>query len=326
MNVNARIAAPVTLTVALVLILCGIAGASNFILIKALVGKIAPEQLVTARVLLAGITLSAVLFAAGKMPRLDRPTLKAATILAATDAIIPYMLIVLAAPHILASTSALLIATMPVFTAVVVSLTDRSRITPSIVLGLAFGALGVSILAGPTALHFGSSTLLALVAVLAASCSYAASAVYSRIPLRTANPVELSAVKFAIAGAILVVATMFVGKPVVYIDLDLPAWLALFSIGFVVTGLARCGYVWVIGAAGSVTASLLTYVVPAATLGFAWVFLGEMLTWSEWLGASLVGASVTCVLFGPAIAAAFRRRLLFPASQSSIADPGQATG
>ena len=314
------------LTVAVVLLVCGIFGASNFILIKALVGKIAPEQLVTARVLLAGITLGAVLLAAGKMPKLDRPTLKAASVLAVIDAIIPYMLIVLAAPHILASTSALLIATMPVFTAVAVSLSDRSRIRPSIVLGLAFGAIGVSILAGPTALQFGNSTLLAMIAVLVASCSYAASAVYSRIPLQTANPVELSAVKFAIAGVVLVVATLFVGKPVVAIDLDLPAWLALFSIGFLVTGLARCGYVWVIGAAGSVTASLLTYVVPAATLGFAWVFLGEMLTLSEWLGALLVGVSVTCVLFGTAIAAAFRRRWLSPASRSPLPEPEQATG
>jgi len=281
---------------------------------------------VTARVLLAGITLSGVLLAAGKMPKLDRHTLKAASILAVSDAIIPYMLIVLAAPHILASTSALLIATMPVFTAVAVSFTDRSRITPSIILGLALGALGVSILAGPTALQFGSSTLLAMIAVLVASCSYAASAVYSRIPLQTVNPVELSAVKFWIAGMVLLVATLFVGKPVTSIHLDLPAWLALFSIGFIVTGLARCGYVWVIGASGSVTASLLTYVVPAATLGFAWVFLGEMLTWAEWLGGLLVGLSVSCVLFGTAIAARFRGRRLSPESQPLMAETEQVAG
>jgi drug/metabolite transporter (DMT)-like permease len=291
-----------------------------------LVGKIAPEQLVTARVLLAAITLSGVLLAAGKMPKLDRHSLKAASILAVSDAIIPYMLIVLAAPHILASTSALLIATMPVFTAVAVSFTDRSRITASVVLGLALGALGVSILAGPTALQFGSSTLLAMIAVLVASCSYAASAVYSRIPLQMVNPVELSAVKFWIAGMVLLVATLFVGKPVTSIHLDLQAWLALFSIGFIVTGLARCGYVWVIGASGSVTASLLTYVVPAATLGFAWVFLGEMLTWSEWLGGLLVGLSVSCVLFGTAIAARFRGRPLTPESQPPLAEPEQVAG
>jgi drug/metabolite transporter (DMT)-like permease len=309
-----------------VLLVCGIFGASNFILIKALVGKIAPEQLVTARVLIAAVTLSAVLLAAGKMPKLDRPTLKAASILAVIDAIIPYMLIVLAAPHILASTSGLLASTMPLFTAVIVSTADRRRIGASTALGIAFGALGVSILAGPSALNFGSSTILAMVAVLVAACCYGASAVYSRIPLQTANPVELSVVKFWIAGVALVVATMFVGKPVTTLNLDLPAWLALFSIGFLVTGLARCGYVWVISAAGSVTASLLTYVIPAATLGFAWVFLGEILTLSEWLGALLVGVSVTCVLFGTAIAAAFRRRWLSPASRSPLAEPEQATG
>jgi drug/metabolite transporter (DMT)-like permease len=312
--------------VAVVLLVCGLAGASNFILIKELVGQITPVQLVGARVVLAGATLSAVLLVLGKAPSLDRPMLKAATVLALIDAVVPYLLIALAAPHILASTSALLIATMPLFTGLAVSITDRTRLPASIVLGLALGAVGVAILAGPAALQLGDSKVLAMLAVLVASSSYAVSAVYSRAPLRTIDPIELSAVKFVIASVVLVPVILAAGGPASYARLDLEGWLALFAIGFVVTGLARCGYVWVIRAAGSISASLLTYVIPVATLGLAWILLGEMFSVTEGIGALLVGASTTCVIFGPAIGEALRKRWDAITAPRPVMDSEEARG
>jgi drug/metabolite transporter (DMT)-like permease len=299
--------------VAIVLVICGITGASIFVLVKVLTGYISAVQLVGARVVLAAVCLSLIMLATRTPPKLNRGMLQAASLLALFDAILPYMLIALAAPHILASTSALLIATMPAFTAVFVSAVDRNPVSRSIVAGLAFGTAGVSILAGPTALDFGSSGMLAVVAVVLAAASYAAAGVYSRVPLRTCSPLELSATKFVIASIVLL-PLVLLQSPAVYLDLGAEAWLALFGIGFLATGVARLGYVWVVSTAGSVSASLLTYIVPVAALALAWVFLGEMLSWRAGTGAALVGASVTCVLFGERIAAF----LDLPAKSSAV--------
>jgi drug/metabolite transporter (DMT)-like permease len=231
-------------------------------------------------------------------------------VLAVIDAIVPYVLIALAASHVQASTSALLVSTMPLFTALFVGAADRSSLPINASLGLVIGAIGVSVLAGPSAFQPGSSDGLAMLAVLLAAASYAAAAVYSRGPLRTVDPISLSAVKFAIASAVLVPAVVLHEGAGGYAELDLLGWLGLLGIGIFVTGVARCGYVWVISVAGSVTGSLLTYIVPAAALVLGLVFMGETITWMKAMGATLIAASITCVLFGQAfVERAFFRRL-----------------
>jgi drug/metabolite transporter (DMT)-like permease len=124
------------------------------------------------------------------------------------------------------------------------------------------------------------------------------------------DPISLSAVKFAIASAVLVPAVVLHEGAGGYAELDLLGWLGLLGIGIFVTGVARCGYVWVISVAGSVTGSLLTYIVPAAALVLGLVFMGETITWMKAMGATLIAASITCVLFGQAfVERAFFRRL-----------------
>ena len=155
-----------TVKVALTLLVGGILGGSSFILIKALVGHISPMQLVAARIGLATLVLVPAMLVLKRTPRLNAPVLRGAGVLALLDAIAPYMLVATAAPYALASTAALLSSTMPLFTGVIVSVADRSRLPWEYIAGLMLGAVGVSILAGPRAFDFGSSEMLAMLAVL----------------------------------------------------------------------------------------------------------------------------------------------------------------
>jgi drug/metabolite transporter (DMT)-like permease len=167
------------------------------------------------------------------------------------------------------------------------------------VIGLAVGACGVAFLAGPGAGNLGDSSTLAMVGVIAATISYAVAAVYSRSVLRFTDPIELSAVKFALASAVLLPFVSLREGVGSFAELGLTGWASLAGIGLVVTGLARCGYVWVIKTAGSVSASLLTYIVPASALGLGFVFMEESMSWARAMGILLVGISVTSTLFGP---------------------------
>jgi drug/metabolite transporter (DMT)-like permease len=178
----------------------------------------------------------------------------------------------------------------------------------SVVIGIVLGAIGVAVLAGPRALYFGNSATLAMAAVLLSAASYAAAAVYSRGMLRTADPIGLSAIKFLIAAVILAPIIALRDGVGGYSELSPLGWLALLAVGCLVTGIARCGYVWVISAAGSARASLLTYVVPVAALVLGWLVMGEAPALSRAIGASLVGAALTCALFGRVIAERIQRQ------------------
>ncbi len=181
-------------------------------------------------------------------------------------------------------------------------------------------------LAGPRALDLGSSEMLAIVAVLLSAASYAAAAVYSRVLLRAADPIGLSAVKFVIASVLLVPVVAFHEGVSSNARLDLEGWLSLLFIGCIATGVARCGYVWVISAAGSISASLLTYIVPSATLFLGWIFLGETITWTRTLGAALVGGSLTSILFGRQLTSGtFWKRVIFNHSAAPEEAPNNLT-
>jgi drug/metabolite transporter (DMT)-like permease len=287
--------------VVLVLLVCGLSGGSSFLLVKSLVTEVTPLQLVAGRVALAGTVLTVGLLAARRYPRVDGRLLRGAGVLAVIDVVVPYSLVAFAAAHILASTSALLISTMPIFTSLFVSVTDRTRVAMSTLVGLAIGIVGVAILAGPSVLDFGESSTLAMLAVVLAAASLASAAVYSRVPLRTTDPIGLSAVKFAIAGVVLVPAVAWYDGAQDFIDLDAAGWLRLLGVGVIVTAVARCGYVWVISVAGSVSASMLTYIIPAAALVLGLLLMDETMNSSKGFAVALVAASVTSVLFGSAL-------------------------
>ena len=171
------------LLVASILLLCGICGGSSFILIKSLVSQVTPLQLVAGRVVLAAVVLAAATLVTHRLPSVDRPLLQQASVLAVIDVIVPYTLIAVAASHVFASTSALLVSTMPLFTAVFVGFADRTRLAAITLTGLGLGAAGVTVVAGPSALDLSTSDTLAMLAVVVSAASLASAAVYSRVPL-----------------------------------------------------------------------------------------------------------------------------------------------
>jgi hypothetical protein len=58
--------------------------------------------------------------------------------------------------------------------------------------------------------------------------------------------------------------------------------------------------------------------VPAAALILGLIFMDEQMTWARALAVTLVGASVTCALFGPALAREARLRIESVMRQSGV--------
>jgi drug/metabolite transporter (DMT)-like permease len=86
-----------------------------------------------------------------------------------------------------------------------------------------------------------------------------------------------------------------------YAALSLNGWAGLTAVGVVSTGLGRCVYQWIIATAGSVRASLVTYIVPVVALFLGWAVLGEPVGLATLTGAALIVAGVAFVMYGAQI-------------------------
>jgi drug/metabolite transporter (DMT)-like permease len=299
----------------------GISGGSAFMFVKLLVGEITPLQLTTGRVVMAAVPILAMTVLAGSFPRMSSKLMTSVTLLAFLDTIAPYLLIAWAQLQINSSTAALMVATMPLFTTLIVACTRREGPVPATALaGLGAGFLGMAVIGGTQALNVTSAGSAGVLAAVLAAALYGAAAVYSRTLMHMADPLGLSAVKLAIASLLLVPITASSDGLQGFASLSSQGWLGLLVAGFVSTGLGRWVYQWVIVTAGSVRASLVAYVVPIVALFLGWAVLDEPIGLSTLAGAFLIVLGVAGVMYGPRLKVpwASRRLALHPSRPVAI--------
>ena len=122
----------------------GMLAGCAFLFVKVLVGELTPLQLVAARSLTAAITVGSVMLITKARVPLTRSYLKGAVLLALLDGLIPYVLVAWAEIHVTSGVTALLIATMPLFTTVFAAMSgDRERVSRQVVVGVLSGFAGI---------------------------------------------------------------------------------------------------------------------------------------------------------------------------------------
>jgi drug/metabolite transporter (DMT)-like permease len=203
---------------------------------------------------------------------------------------LPFAFFAYALLSITTGLSAILNATVPLFTAIVAWLWLGDRPNGSRIAGLAIGFVGVGMLAWdkagfrPEAGHL--SAVLAVLACLAATLCYAlaATATKKRLtglsPLVTATGSQLGAtLGLAIPAAVLWPAQMPSGQ----------AWLALLVVGVLCTGVAYILYFRLIENVGPARAVAVTFEVPVFAIFYGALFLSEPVTpWMVGCGAVIL--------------------------------------
>jgi drug/metabolite transporter (DMT)-like permease len=283
----------------MVLLALGVTFGSAFLFMKVIVEDIAVSELVAARLLLGAITVIAIMAAMGRSVHLDRRMLAGAALLAVLDSIIPHSLIAWAELRIDSGVAAVLISTMPMFTVALAALAlPDERLSGVGFLGLGVGFLGVVILSGGDIFALSSEGTVEMIAVIVAALSYAASVVFARLLLRGTDPLGLTGTKLVL-GALMAFAITFVLEGVPdYSALGPDASLAMIALG-VLTGIAFTGQLWLVNTAGSVYASLVTYIVPVSGLLLGWAVLGEEIGPGTAGGAALIAVGVAGVMHHP---------------------------
>ena len=262
---------------------------SSFMFIKVAVREVTPAEVAFGRVLIGTLALlPAVPFLLGW--RRTVVTLRQFVVplflLGVFNAAIPFWLLAWSEERLDSGLAAVLQASMPLFTALIVYVFSRgNRVTGLRLVGVVVGFVGVLVLVGAQP----RGDVLSALAVLFTAFLYAASSVYAGARLRDAPALVTSLGALAFA----TLATLPLG--VSQLPGSAPSWKAIGSIvalGAAGLSVAYLLYFALIAGAGAPYAALVTYLVPALALLYGAIFLDEAVTASALVGLGLILAGV----------------------------------
>src|SRR5262245_31068999 len=243
------------------------------------------------RVAVAGLVLA--LFAGRSAWAAARRRPLAFLVVGATFSAIPFTLLAFATLSLPASLASLLMATTPLFTALVSAAWLRQRLTRGVAAGLGIGFGAVVFLLGGSHVALGPATLVAFAAGLGAALSYAFAGTYVRRNLADVPPLGLATGQLLAAAILLLPLALITGIPAA----PSPAAAgSIVAMGIVSTAIAWPIYFRIAGRTSATAASSSTFVVPMFGIFWGGLILGEPIGIELLAGFSLVLASLVLVL------------------------------
>lgn len=262
----------------------------SFVFNGLLVAELPPLTIVLGRVGVAAAVLLLLVSATGRrMPR-TRAAWGTFLVMGALNNLVPMALIILAQTRIAGGLAAILMATTPLFTAILAHLLTPDpgeRLTPNRVGGILLGLAGVAVIMGPEALAGLGRDAWAQLAVVLASVSYGFANVFGR-RLRGTPPLVAAAGQVTATAAMALVPVLLLDRLWMLPVPSAAAWGALLGLALLCTVLGYVLFFAIIGRAGATNVSLVTLLIPfsAALLGAA--VLGERLEPHHLAGMALI--------------------------------------
>ncbi len=289
----------IVLDLALLLAPATLWGAS-YTLIKIGVATIPPITFIAARTLIAGVILFAILRLRGlKLPS-DGVTWKRFMFQACLNSVIPFTMIAWAEQSVDAGLATILNSTSPIFTFLLtVFLTQHEPATARKLFGVVAGIVGICLIVGLEALNGLGRDLWAQLAIVAATVSYAAAAIFGR-GFKGLDPIMPAAGSLISGTAILLPFSLLVDQPWTMAPSMDSIW-ALIGLSVFSTALAFVIYFRLLETLGSVGTTAQAYLRVPIGVGIAILFLGEALTSTMLAGLVCVIAGVAAMTIPPRI-------------------------
>jgi drug/metabolite transporter (DMT)-like permease len=193
-------------------------------------------------------------------------------------------------------TAALVIATVPLWIALLEWAVEGRRPSAREAVGLATGLLGVGVLVGPSS----TSDLAGIGIVLAGAISWAAGSVYARRAPMPLAPLQSAGVQMLGAAAALTVAGLALGETG-HVHLARVSPGSLAAVAYLVVFGSLVGYTaysWLLRAAPLSLVSTYAYVNPAVAVLLGWEFRSEPLGARTALAALTILVSVVLTVTG----------------------------
>jgi drug/metabolite transporter (DMT)-like permease len=279
---------------ALLIVVLAFVWGSNFLWIKIALEAFSPIQLTAARMILGALVLLAVVVVRrDRLPR-DLAVWGHLFVAALVANAAPYLLFALGETRVDSGIAGALNATTPLWTLALAFLFhQRARLDALQVTGLVLGLAGSLLIFTPW--DAGSIDTLGALYCLLAALSYGISYQYMGRYLvhRDLNATVLSTSQL-VAASVLTAAVLPL-DPAEAPTWSPRPWFALAILGVIGTGLAYIINYALIRAEGPVGASVVTYLVPVASIGLGFLVLVEIVPILSALGVAtiLVGVHVT---------------------------------
>jgi drug/metabolite transporter (DMT)-like permease len=292
---------------ALLLSLAAFWGAS-FMFIEIALEDLEPTTLMAGRCVIAVLFLVAIMGYQGKLARLRGAGWRAYA-LGLINSALPFTLIAWGQQHIDSGVAAIGNASVPIWVALfAIWLAHSERATGMRIVGIVLGLAGVAVLTGAQP-ETSAWAIAGMLAVVAASVSYALATLLLQRQTERLDPVTLSTTTMFGAAAALIPFGL------VQAPSDAPGWGAIGAVaalGIVGTGLGILIFMKIIADYGSFRAQLVTYLLPVTALLYGTLLLDEQVT-----GWMIVG--LLLILSGVALGSG----LIRPARAPQAAEPAR---
>ena len=273
------------------LIYLGAVWGGAFLFFRVASPEVGPVWTAWVRIALAGLLLG-VFIGPRRLLALRRHT-KQLVIVGATFSAIPFTLLAYATLTLPSSLASLLMATTPLFTALVGVAWLRQQLSARMVAGLAVGFGAVLLLLGGGASVLTPAGLIAAAAGLGAAFSYAVAGTYVRRSTGGIAPLDLAAGQLLAGAAVLLPVAVLSGPP------RMPALDGAVSLGLmalVSTALAWPIFFRISTRTNPTTASTVTFIVPMFGMLWGGLLLAEPIGPQLLAGFGLVLVSLVLVL------------------------------
>jgi drug/metabolite transporter (DMT)-like permease len=279
-----------------VLLLClGAIWGSSYMFIRVAVAEVPALTLVAARLLLAAAILWIALRASRRPIPRDRRLWVAYAVMGVLSGALPYTLISWGEQYIDSSLAALLQATMPIFTVILaIFLADDEHLTWTTAFGVAIGFAGVVVLMLPDLRDGLHADLLGQFAIVGASVSYAAAAIFARNRLRGEAPLSSTMGQMTMGALFTIPLSLIIDRPFP-LSPSAPAILSWLGLTILGTVLAYIIYYALIDRTSATFVSTVTYIIPIVGLALGALVLDEPVTANLLISAVLIIAGVLLV-------------------------------
>jgi drug/metabolite transporter (DMT)-like permease len=265
------------------LVLAALWGGS-FLFMRVAAPEFGPVPLIGLRVAIASAFLLPLLCYSGRlsnMLQVGSPLL----LVGLLNSALPFCLFAFATLSLAAGFTAVINASVPMFTAVIGVLWLHEKLSLVAVLGLLVGLGGVVLLVWDK-LNFSTGGLgWAVLAGVLGSLSYAVAANYTKVKLVGVGSLELAAGSQLTASLLLVLPCVLLWPRQA---VSASAWMAVITMGVASTGVAYILFFRLIARLGPARAVMVTYLVPVFGMIFGAVFLAEVITLEMGVGCFFI--------------------------------------
>ena len=273
---------------------------STYLGIDLAVRTMPPFLMASVRFLIAGPLLY--VWATRRGDRSDRPTARhwlSAFLIAAPMLAIGNAAVGWAEQTIDTGTASLIIASVPLWMALLDRVFYAQRLARTIVIGLVVGFGGVGLLVAPGGPGGGASR--AAILLVFSSLAWALGSLYSRQAPQPQRPLVAAAMQMTAGGLILAVVSAASGEASGFhvSQVSLESWLGLAYLVVAGSLVAYTAYMWLLREVPTSLVGTYAYVNPVVAVLLGTVVLGEPLTWRTLVGGGVILASVALIVSVP---------------------------